>query len=845
MAHISEAAPLQISRFYTGWYSFRNPLIVPVKTVGRRIIELYDSIWDGLNMECSNTLTLKRRPGYSLVSSTTIPAKALYFHSFKPSSFPGQIYQLVDSTSDIVHFQPKGVNYEVKSLIGKFTPALTNFADVGAYSYMAQELLAKKWDAPGGVQGLTDWGIDMYDDLATQGPSPPTSVTNMSSKQSVPFPWTISGQGGSVDLSRADPTTEGTIVSGWLAFTGFNFQPNFGGNLITDLQQFAVSGMIVQLKGITAQGEGDIGFHVRLMRNNELYGTFRQVTLPPVSPTLVIGRPNDPWDGAWAVSDILQSGFGVAVQAVNASSQEAKFSLTGVTLTMCFNRAPLVGMAATPPGTARAAFVAEVGYRYAYCYGNSHSGHISSPTLPSWYEGSTGLHGTLDGLIVPNGTFFVQVDLVPSPDPQVTDIHVFRTTDGGGLPFFELPGSPIPNWNNPNLTGGIIPIADAALDSELQIANIMPDQHFNDPPPGGMLDPVWYAGRLWGHRGHQLFFASGPDVSMGNGEEAWYPVYTFALPHGQIVRKFPTPNGLLLVTNDEMQIVRGISTASFTVNDFAKDIGMRVWTAGDSDGTNIYLLTSDRQFLLLNANGFTSVSSAIADQIAQVDPTLAYVAQFRYTARTNMVFVGDGLTFLYPFNQELQAWAVREQPVFGAQAIGSVEVTPGVHQFWLARPDQAGNSLISQRDTTGQIFSDEGTAYPCHVVFGCIPLADLLTVAQVRDIALKHASTSSRVILSALANEIFSVANKQFEILQISSSEPPELSATPSLSFTGNRYTWMSSPLPEHVNEVFFRIDFSDDANPDELYIWTLGGTQTTGGSALGPPGQLPQLQGR
>ena len=840
MAHISEAAPLQISRFYTGLFTHRNPLIVPIRQMGRRIIELYDALSDGFNMEPTNRLTLARRPGYTILSPTPISGRALNFFTFKPSNFPGQIYPIIDTTTVVAWFQ---ANHALLpdafvTLTPKFTPALTNFSAVGAYTYIAQELIALKWDSPGGVQGVTQWGIDMYDPLATQGPNSPTSVTNLPSKQAVPFPWTISGGGGSVDLSRA-PTDTSTILSGWLSFTGFNFVAENPGNIYTDLKQFVVSGFQVELQGVSVQGEGDFGLHVRLLRNGELYGTFRTVTCPPNGPNILIGRPADLWDGTWTVNDILQSNFGVAVQAVNSSSTQATFSLTGLVMTVEFNRAPLIGPAQSPVPPPN--FVAETGYRYQYCYGNSHSGHISSPTPPSFYEGGTGLHGTLDGLIVPNGQFFVELNLIPSNDPQVTDIHVYRTTDGGGLPFFELPGSPTPNFNNPAEVNGIITIADATPDTDLQIGNICPDQHFNDPPPGGCVDPVWYAGRLWMHRGNQLFFASGPDVTMGNGEEAWYPVYVFALPHGQIVRKFATPNGLLLVGTDEIPIVRGISTQSFTVVDFVKDIGMRKWTAADTDGSNVYLYSSDRQFLLINPNGFTSISANIADVISAVDPTKAYVSMFRYTAQENWIFLADGSTTVFPYNQELGAWATKQLPVNGIGAIGTVETAPGVFQFWRSRP--VVGSLLSFRDLT--TFADEGLTYPCQAIFGPIPVADFLTLAQLRDIALAHAATTSEVIVSVLPNEIFPVANSQYQILRISSSEPPELSATPSLSFHSNRYTWKSAPLPELVNLCFLRMDFSADANPDELFNWTLGGTQTTGGSSLGAPGQLPQLQGR
>ncbi|MBO0783174.1 MAG: hypothetical protein J2P37_30535, partial [Ktedonobacteraceae bacterium] len=101
MAHISEAAPLQISRFYTGWYSYRNPLIVPIRTMGRRIIELYDAISDGLNFEPSNKLTLDRRPGYTPVTNTPVRGTPVNFFTFKPGNFPGQVYNLVDTTQEL------------------------------------------------------------------------------------------------------------------------------------------------------------------------------------------------------------------------------------------------------------------------------------------------------------------------------------------------------------------------------------------------------------------------------------------------------------------------------------------------------------------------------------------------------------------------------------------------------------------------------------------------------------------------------------------------------------------------------------------------------------------------
>lgn len=784
---------------------------------------MYDAISDGLNMEPTNRLTLARRPGYTVLDSQFMPSgMPKYFYSFKPSNFPGQIYNLIDSDTFVWCFQPgNGILNTWNTVVAKITSPLTTFAQVGAYCYMAQEVFAQKWDGLSGPQQTTNWGIDMYNSIFTQGPK----TLENSSQLGTGTPWVGEpGQGAAVTVPA--PPAGQRNTSQWLKMYqyGFNFQPPPG---FPYPGSYVVSGIAVDSPITSDLGEGR-SINMRLLRNQAFYGTYRTATMPPVGG-LVLGGPSDSWDGAWTTNDINQVGFGVAIQAVNSSSSAATFNLLNpLRITVYINSAPVIFP--LPGATSRQP--SQIGYNYKYCYGNSHSGHLSSPTPPSFYGQPT---TNPDGLINP-GNEAVQVELVPSQDPQVDCIHVFRTTDGGGYPFFELPNSPVPNV----YPGGPIYLNDSADDNTLQIANICPDPLFNNPPPGGAVDPVFFAGRLWLHRGNQLWFASGPDITMGNENEAWYPAYVFSVP-GQIVRKFATPNGLFLVCLDEILIVRGISTASFVVNDFAKDTGMRTWTAGDTDGTNAYIYTSDRQFLLVNPNGLSSISGNVADTISVVDPTKAYVSLFRYTALQNWIFLADGSTTIYGYNQDVGAWATKQVPVNGVGAIGTIESTPGEYQFWRARPVE--QSHISFRDST--IFADEGLTYPCSATFGPIPVADFLTLSQLRDIVLAHAATTSTITLSVLANEIFPVAGQQYQILQISSTEPPELSATPSLSYSANRYTWKSAPLPELVNLCFLRLDFSADANPDELFTWTLGGSQTTGGSSLGAPGQLPQLQGR
>lgn len=993
MAHIFEGQVLQIERFYTGLFTFRNPLIVPIRTMGRRIIELYDAMSDGLNMETSNKLTLIRRPGFTPINSTPINGRALWFTTFKPSNFPGQLYNLVDTTQDIEWIQPGNIAPTV--LLTKTVPTLTNFATVGAYQYWANSNFMKKWDSPAGVQGLTNWGIDVTTVASPTGPNSPSAGALLPQTQPIQNPpWTSIGPGsGTVTLTRAfsigaqgpNPPTawmgmwqhmqNTEVLDGNFASTsiacgalsprlvaqGFNFSlpanaqilgitvrivgmplfpattaqwrllslslekagaavgQNKGTSVIyngaqdltfggpTDLwgttwqpsdlnnaefgielqvqnasleqiemgidfisisvnytvpavsstltSQFLyssgygfnlpvdtatqnapeISGFKVQITGLETTGDG-IMLNVGLVRNGAIqgFGQTHVVKLPANSSTVTIGGSSDLWNGIWTPNDVNKPTFGVAIQAVNSSAINATYTISGVTVTVYTIQGP--GVAAVAPTGSETGITAQIAYQYVQCFGNAYSGHISSPTPPA--PETIIVNTGVPGVQPQNQTVLITATI--SPDPQVTDIHIFRSTDGGGEPFFELPNSPIPN--KPDTAGGTTAtLRDTAQDWQLQVANIAPQPHFNDPPPQGALDPVWFSGRLWMHKKNLLYFSSGPDITMGNPEESWFPEYVFEIPGAEIIRKFAIPNGMLVFSVDDIFLVRGTSTAAFTVTDFMRDIGIRTWTAGDSDGTNVYVYSTDKQTLLINANGLTSVSQNIADRIQAVDPTLAYVSIFRYTAQQNWLFVGDGSTFIYPFNVEMQCWGLPAAPVNGAGAIATVETQPGVFQFWRARP--AVGSLVSFRDTSS--FRDEGFAYPCFVIFGAIPTADFLTLSQIRDVVLSTIPTASERFLSVLANEITPLQDKQYQLLQISSSEPPELSATPSLSYRADRYTWMSAPLPQFTNILFLRLDFSADDNPDELLAWTLAGTQTTGGSALGQAGQLPQVQGR
>ena len=90
--------PIFIDRTFTGLFTQRNVLhdpsdVITAKYYGGRP----DALWQGLNIELTNRLTLQRRPGLSEVSSYTYPTPPLRSYSFQLTD--GTIRLIVDTQS--------------------------------------------------------------------------------------------------------------------------------------------------------------------------------------------------------------------------------------------------------------------------------------------------------------------------------------------------------------------------------------------------------------------------------------------------------------------------------------------------------------------------------------------------------------------------------------------------------------------------------------------------------------------------------------------------------------------------------------------------------------------------
>lgn len=181
-----------------------------------------------------------------------------------------------------------------------------------------------------------------------------------------------------------------------------------------------------------------------------------------------------------------------------------------------------------------------IGYRWVIAFGNSSTGHMSSPSTPS---ASTGALTSQKFTFTGNTT----------SDTQVDKVHFGRTIDGGSI-FFEHPSSPI-SYATWIASGFEDNIADSALTT-----NVMPLPNQNNRPTAGH-DPVWFANRLWWHKDDTLYYTAFEELVRGVEEES-APSNNLRFFGREIVAKRVAGNYLLIFTNQAIYRIYGDSLAT-------------------------------------------------------------------------------------------------------------------------------------------------------------------------------------------------------------------------------------------------------------------------------------------
>ena len=691
MPFISEVSSIFIQRFYTGWITLRNQLATPIKMMGRRVIELYDALISGNDWEVTSNLSLKRRAGHTSYVSVNAPALRMY--SWKSNTM-GTV-PIIDTTADIEFVNGSGTNSIVTT---KSVKTQAGMIGIGNYFYMGDTPSNLKWDGPSGTQGVTNWGITIVDSAGTYGPETAGTGTNVvlgPGNVAWVNPSDVTGSAGYATLTLTAPAP--TQFSDYLFATNFNF---------TSLSIPATNSVVGIQVSFSASGSVGSAIGVILVKGGSAVSTQKPVFPGTSASTFTLGSNSDTWGTVFTVNDVNQTNFGVSFYSTTYTGSTTTVSVNDVQITVYTNS----GVTATPTGTGT--FTAVNGYTYVMAYGNSVSGEVSNASPPSTNTGPF------------TNKSYVGIPVTASTDPQVNQIRIYRTTDsGGGNQFFEIQNSPFPNTT--------ATLQDTTVDTALQVNSQAEINLGNTPPPAGIINLEWFAGRLWGSTGSTLWASTGPETLSGTAPQSnWNPLFQWVIP-GPIQRLVTGPSGMLVLTFDDCYIVRGTDITNFTVNEFIRDFGIRSYNCVDTDGTNLYVFTSDRQFIIISSSGASDIGLPIADQLLNVDSTQAYVSVNRYALDSIVRILDVVNNVYYDFNLNQQCWnlpGILQMP--DCSAMGSIETSPGVWQLLLCSNvytligdvETFESATLAFRDLTN--FQDLGVSYAPVAVFGSIQLAD-------------------------------------------------------------------------------------------------------------------------
>jgi hypothetical protein len=808
---ISEVAPIFVQRFYSGLITLRNQLATPIRLMGRRVIELYDALIAGNDWEVTPSLSLKRRAGHTLLVVINYAAMRLY--SWK-SNTQGTI-PIFDTLQDIEFYQSGAVTSFATKGASTGKNLQSSILGIGNYLYVGNPQTNFKWDGPSGPQGKTNWGIvggaTVTTDAAGTGTNiqPPGTVTAWTNPNNV----TSASAYATIALPSQFPASQileaynfGFALTGTLTGITVTFDASMSG---TNPHSFDLLGVFPMYNGVQT-------------------GSFTQAFTPTNAVeniTCIINLNLSPLTVA-QINNSTSAGFGIGFQVAQSTNT---FSIRNVKVAVTTNPIPV----ATPTGAG--SFAAVNGFSYVLAYGNATSGEISNASSASVNTEPF------------SSKAYVGVAVVASADPQVNQIRVYRTTDsGGGNQFFEIANSPFSNVTTT--------IQDVTLDVNLQVTSRAEINLGNTPPPAGLINLEWFAGRMWGSVGNILYASTGPETISGTAPNSnWNPLFQWVIP-GPIIRNIRGPNGMIVFTNDDSYIVRGTDITNYTVNEFVKDFGIRSYNALDTDGTNMYVFTSDRQFICVSSSGANDIGLPIGDQLLNVDPSKVYVSVNRYGLDSIVRILDTVANVYYDQNLNQQCWnlpGILKMP--SCAAMGSIEVSPGVWRL-LISSTSGGTSSLAYRDISN--FQDLGTSYAPNAVFGTIQLADPGTLAKFGGCGgfnLQWTLAGTLPSLSVLPNDIGATLTNPVgsqitgSFVNLSTPKngfpwPPTLGNQP-IAYRSVGYYWMAAKaLSAYVLHLQFQISAPAENTATELLGFGIFGDYK---QEIESAGQLPQLQGR
>jgi len=838
----SRYVSLATMKFFSGLQTQRSPFQGIDTRYGTRFMGgKPDALIAGSNCEISNKLTIQRRPGLAAYGVSSIPSPLTFFNWQETTPFSLDL--LVDTATAVYRYSTTfaGIWFNKATLAVQ-----TNFLTLVNTVYMGDGVDLFKITGPNLLVQSNTLSNSVWAKAnapVTGGQTDPNGDTTAFS-----IAWATTGVLANIQQSvcpNVTPVPSNTFTfSVWLKIAS--------GSQTVTLQLIDQSNTVVaslvqaltttwtkyQITGTMSAGASTGGSPCPTVRVGS--PTTTQATLM-YGAQLEVGGPAKPTEITtikaqgvynWGIvaptvkPTLAFSAFGSAwvasnVYALNATITDTNGNLQTVTTAGTSGTTqpawPKTQATTTTDGTVvwtqggPSGLSPVLGYQWYFAYSNSVTGHVSnvSPISDSsiLFGKLIGQQATLTG--------------ARSTDPQVDQIIIYRNLDGGAF-FFQV-------GTTSNPAAGSWTFVDSTIDSGLNTQIFAPIGSLNNPPPAGLVDPMFHAGRSWGHVGSILYYSAGADNAAGlnilfNGvsAESWPALNTIPFD-APITRKITTGAGLLVWTTSDLWIVIGSDLSTFSPLKLLIGHGIRSWNAMDIDGSTIYAYLSDREFVTINPNvGSLEVGFPVGDTLeASFDPSVVYVTRHVAGSQDNAVFFGDGSTGWFRINphqvgaslsgEQTPLWSPFATIVGGCKALMTVETTPGAFQL-LVGGTGTGPVLVRSLTT----FTDNGSTYAWSATMGSIVLATAGQLAEVESI-----STEALIVQPGIAVLLDEISGA-FETLSNSVNDPPQLAASTTLF--SNRFYLSQGTVPPLCRHMQIKLSGAATATKDELLSLTIRG---------------------
>ena len=369
-------------------------------------------------------------------------------------------------------------------------------------------------------------------------------------------------------------------------------------------------------------------------------------------------------------------------------------------------------------------------------------------------------------------------------------------------------------------------------DGELDLLIEAPIDDENNPPPNttnpltnqgsnavtGCFSLItYYAGRMWGAVDNYVYFAGGPDVTFGNGNESWPPANVFTFP-GAVTALAPVPAGLVVFTHDSMFIIYGTSTGTFYPQQYQQNLGVASQNCVVIDQDVLYIYSNQSQ-LWAFSDGLSEIGLNVAPLLTSYfNPASTYLTVHRMGEDVGL-FVSDGSTNYMKFRIDQNSWSPMCQIVGGQKCMQSIETSTGV--YTLLAGSASGAEYIYGRNLT--TWTDAGGTYYCSAIIGSLIVSPPGATALIEYLTMQYMPTGTAPTISIIPQGIASLTGSGAWVqLGVGVNDPPKLVPSSSPSIVQQRFyvKGASTPIAQDMCNLQVLIQFpSENAKAEVLTL--------------------------